>query len=237
MRLLIFIICLIFNVNSFAAKALEINLSDTTIVKDQTFTQKDLTATFKCPNCEIITATIVGENKNFILSQEEKNGSKVILQKTFKIKDVPSFFQLYSNTPNFINESDKKIIQQLEGKFSTSYGQRLRAYLLDKKLYSLIPSSLESNEDNLLKLTFTIPSFAMTGNYEIFVKLYSANGTYINGAQKSFTIKQSGFYNEVVNFANNSPFLYAISSVILAIILGGIGGLINLDLLRRTKAF
>lgn len=237
MRKLLLIMTTIYCFSICNAFAIEINLSESEIIKDQTFINKDVIATFKCPNCKIITATVLGENKNFTLLQEEKNGSKLILQKSFKIKDIPSFLHLYSNTPDFINEADKKIIRAVEGKFSTSYGALLRNYLVEKKLYSLMPASIESNQDDLYKLSFTIPSFATTGNYEVLVKLYDSDGTFINGAKKTFQIKQSGFYNEVVNFANNSPLLYAITSTILAIVLGGIGGLANLDMLRRTKGF
>lgn len=237
MRALIFIAIVLFNTHFAPAYALDITLSDSVIIKDQTFIKKDITAAFKCDNCEIITATVIGENKTFVLSQEEKNGGKVILQKTFKIKYIPSFFHLYSNIPNFVNEADKKIIRQLKEKLSTDYGSRLHSYLVEKKLYSFSPINLKRNKDNLFEFTFTIPSFAVTGNYEVLVNIYSSNGTFINSSKKKFIIKQSGFYNEVVNFANNSPFLYAISNIFLAVFLGGIGGLVNLDLLRRTKAF
>ena len=235
MKYILLILALVFYPE--ASHALHINLSDYKITKDQTFTAKEVIATFECANCEVLSATVIGENKSFLLSQEEKNGSKVFLQKTFRVKNIPIFCNVFTNNSVFISHSDKEIINQIEGKFSTSYGVKLREYLFEKKLYSFKPSSIVKNSNNMHQFTFTVPSAAVTGKYKVQVKLFKFDGTYLKGAETNFIIQQSGFYNKVVRFSYNSPFLYALSTVLFAVILGGLGGLTNLDMLRRTKAF
>lgn len=84
-------------------------------------------------------------------------------------------------------------------------------------LYSLTPNAVEFINDNLFKTRIYMPSNVPLGNYEIEAFLFR-NGELIDQASHPFQIKQIGFAADVHDFANEKPFWYGISVILIAIL-------------------
>lgn len=90
-----------------------------------------------------------------------------------------------------------------------------------KRLYSLTPDAVVFLNDNLFKTRIHMPPHVPLGNYTIEAFLFK-DGVLIDKEIKPFRVAQAGMTGEISRISHESPFIYGLALVCVAL-LSGIG--------------
>ena len=190
-------------------------------------------------NGEIII-TISGPKEKILVHQKKPMFGIWINAKKIIFSDVPSYYAVASNKP--INEvisynlqqklsigADKLKVRVVNGaKISKKEIAEFKFGLIRNKirqnLYSSNDKSVEYN-NKLFKSEINFPSNAAEGKYKIKTYL-TRNNIIIDSHEKSIFIRKVGIERRIYNFANETPTLYGIFAVIIAILSGTIASIV-----------
>ena len=242
-----------------SAKSLVIGSDEDEILIDANFSGQDLLvfgAFYSDPSQPRdqkgdILIEVVGPKEDLILRKKESHFGFWLNSKKVKFRDVPSFYYLSSTKrldEKFLKKNNIGLLltdQLPEVNWSlitsdwgevTSNKEREEFYiaLLRNKTYdNLFRKTFEEIQiidGNLFKTNIPIPNTVPIGSYKVNVYLILKD-VIQNKYSYNFIVKRVGIENMIFNFANNSPLLYGIVSLLIALIIGWISA----DLFRRLR--
>ena len=160
--------------------------------------------------------------------------------KTLYFSEVPAYYALLSNKPineitseenlkkykikaNFIdtaNDSEKKI----DKSELLSFKKALVRNKIRKELYFESENSIAFN-DKLFRSWLKFPANAPEGNYQVKTYLFY-NQNLISTKKIPLFVSKVGIERQIFDFAKNSPTLYGLTAIIIAILAGWLAAII-----------
>lgn len=114
---------------------------------------------------------------------------------------------------SLIYKTDDNIKREKKNRFQEALIQNKQL----QGLYALTPNAVEYLNDSLFKTRIHMPANVPLGSYEIEAFLFK-DGKLIDQTSHPFTIKQVGLAAMVHDFANDKPFQYGLSVILIAIL-------------------
>ena len=162
---------------------------------------------------------------------------------TISFVNVPSYYNVASTRPVFQIAPEEIRIENNIGinslqfatndkNIQTDVKQQFQEALIQNKqlsgLYSLTPNAITFVNETLFKTKIYMPSNVPIGQYEINAFLFD-NGQIIDTQSRPFEIRQGGLAGAIHDYANDSPLLYGLTTIAIALL----SSLIAVTLLRR----
>ena len=248
-----------FLMSQFSANALVIGSDNNEVLIDANFSGKDLLvfgAFYADPSQPRdhkgdILIEVIGPKEDIILRKKESLFGFWLNSKEVKFRDVPGFYYLSSTKEldeDFLTENNIGLLisDQLPdvnwslitidwGEIKTKEDREefYTALMRNKgndNLFKKTSDEIEILDGNLFKTNIPIPNNVPVGSYKVNVRLI-LNNEIKNQYSYDFIVKRVGIENMIFNFAKGFPFLYGLSSLLIAIIVGWLGA----DLFRRFR--
>jgi uncharacterized protein (TIGR02186 family) len=180
-----------------------------------------------------VVVVIRGENKNYIVRKKEEFAGMWINKDRMKFLDMPNFYAIASSKPLSEMEEEALFTQLGIGENSLSiaptdlskiarfndFEAAFLDYQHEKKLYSEKPEPINFIEETLFKTTIDFSDNIPAGNYTAEIYLLS-DGEVVGMQSTPITVVKSGIDAFIYNFAHNSPALYGIVAILLALSAG-----------------
>ena len=254
-----FFIILIYITLTVSVNALVIGSDENEILIDANFSGKDLLvfgAFYSDPSQPRddkgdILIEVVGPKEDIILRKKESHFGFWLNSKKVKFRDVPGFYYLSSTkdlNKEFLIENNIGLLltDQLpevnwslitldwgdiksEAEREEFYSALLRNKSNDN-LFKKTSEEIKILDGNLFKTNIPIPNTVPVGSYKVNVYLILKNEIK-NKYSYNFIVKRVGIENMIFNFANNSPLLYGLVSLLIALIIGWVSA----DLFRKFR--
>lgn len=177
-----------------------------------------------------VVVVIRGENKNYIVRKKEEFAGMWINKERMKFMDMPNFYAIASSKPlSEINETalfsklgiGQKFLfsEPNDEKQKDRFNEFQNAFLEHQhtqKLYPTSPEPISFMEETLFKTTIDFSDNIPAGNYTAEIYLLS-DGEIVGMQSTPITVVKSGIDAFIYNFAHNSPALYGIVAILLAL--------------------
>ena len=182
-----------------------------------------------------IYITVVGPKTEIRLRKKVKNLGFWVLERNYiKVKDIPSYYAIGSNTTInnmedstfIINEIGWKNINIKSNKTISAnekqyYLTILKNLFLDKKLYVSKLNQVNIIRNTLFRSEFELPATAQVGTYEVNMYLLSKEGNeLISIWSDNINVTKKGMSADLYNYSKEHPFLYGLFAAIGAIMFG-----------------
>jgi uncharacterized protein (TIGR02186 family) len=227
---LIILIALIFFASSADAE-LTIDVSEPTLEISTGFTGDTLTLFGTSNQKGDIVIIVEGPEDNTIIRRKTNVMGLWINAQSVEFIDVPGYYNVASSRP-IADIADIDIRQKYRMGINslifttvddditpTNKNRFLEALIQNKQLaglYSLTPDAVDYLNDTLFKTTIYMPSNVPIGNYDIKAFLFK-DGQLIDQTDHPFKIEQVGLTASVHEFAFDSPFLYGLTVIFIAL--------------------
>jgi uncharacterized protein (TIGR02186 family) len=183
-----------------------------------------------------IVVVIRGPEKNYMVRKKEKIAGFWVNRDRLKFYNVPNYYALASSRPlsdinksvlfsklnigedNLLNNPsipDAENIREFETAFLNH--QRIN------RLYYTNPDNISFMSETLFKTVIEFSDNIPPGEYTAEIYLMS-DGEIVGMQSTPISVVKSGLDAFIYNYAHNSPALYGISSVILALCVGWLAG-------------
>lgn len=238
-RVLFFIIYIIFNLNA-SAKALDITLSDEVISKDHHFKGKSVEIKGRRTGLNELILIVSGPLASYEVSKREKTFGVWVKHNAVTILAEYSYYYISSSKPIY-NITSRELIDFLaldlkhkrcsfEGEFSEEvekdYCEQFVQYMQRRGLYAGLVHNLSLNSDGTFSTILNLPADVPNGDYTVALYSLDGKGDISEDAYTYFTVASSGFYGMIRSFAFNSSPLYSFMSIAIAIFFGLSSGFI-----------
>jgi uncharacterized protein (TIGR02186 family) len=230
--LIIIIFLLSFGISSISKASLDIDISEPTLEITTGFTGDTLTLFGTATPKGDIVILLKGPEHNTIIRRKIDVFGLWLNGDSVEFTDVPGYYKVAStqdilkiaddNTRKsygmgvdaiqFKTDEDKTILPEKKSRF-------LEALIHEKQLnglYSLTPNAIEFINQSLFKTQIYMPSNVPLGTYEIEAFLIK-NGQIIDKKSRPFNVTQGGLAGDVHNFSYESPFLYGLTVILIAL--------------------
>lgn len=233
---LLFLVSLILPSNAKAAPVVA-DLSNYRIAMDSSFNGTRLFLFGTRNDNGDIVVIIRGENKNYIIRKKEKVAGIWINRDRMKFYNVPNFYAVASSKPmeeigqnsifNKLGIGEKNLINiQADNKQPEQIAEFRTAFLdhhHNNHLYYTNPENISFMGESLFKTVIEFSDNIPSGTYT--AEIYLVNDSGIIGMQSiPISVIKSGLDAFIYNHAHNSPALYGLSAIALALAAGWIAG-------------
>ncbi len=189
-----------------------------------------------------IVILVKGPQRDTVVRRKRDLAGLWIKSTAVMFRDVHGYYNVASSKPIVdITDVDTRRDMRLginnltfipNDDISNNKANRFQEALIQNKqlqgLYALTPNAVEYLNDNLFKTRIQMPPNVPLGDYRIEAFLFQ-NGRLIDQTSHPFTIEQVGMAAYIHDFANQKPFYYGLSVILIAFIASFLGIL----LLRR----
>lgn len=184
-----------------------------------------------------IIVIIRGENKNYIVRKKEKIAGMWINRSKMKFHNIPNFYSIASSrplsemlqTPLFVKLGigETNLLPQSgtirEEAQLNEFEKALLKNMRKSDLYTTKPENISFMGETLFKTVIEFSDNIPPGNYTAEIYLIS-DGEVVGMQSTPISVVKSGTDAFIYNFAHNSPFLYGLSAVVIAISAGWLAG-------------
>ncbi len=184
-----------------------------------------------------VVVVVRGPSKHYMLRKKEPVGGIWVNRARMKLYDVPGFYAIASSKP--LDDIDASaLFARLKiglpnlftppaSSFTLARHNEFTAALIEyqqqRRLYTAEPVSLKFMGEMLFKATIEFPDTIPQGEYT--AEMYLLRDGEIAGLQSiPITVNKTGVDAFLYNFAHQSPFLYGITAVLLALAAGWFTG-------------
>ena len=219
--------------NSALASPIVADLSNYTISMDASFNGTRIFVFGARGDSGDVVVVVRGENTNYVMRKKENVAGIWINKERMKFLDMPNFYAIASSKPlSEINETalfsklgiGQKFLftEPTDPKQKERFNEFQTAFLKHQhtqKLYPTTPEPISFMEETLFKTTIDFSDNIPAGNYTAEIYLLS-DGEVVGMQSTPITVVKSGIDAFVYNFAHNSPALYGITAILLALLAG-----------------
>jgi uncharacterized protein (TIGR02186 family) len=184
-----------------------------------------------------IVVVVRGPKKNYMIRKKEKFAGVWVNHDRMKFYDVPDFYAVASSRPlSEINKSalftrlgigEENLFVNASSAVETDKFSEFQTAFLDhqhsKRLYATNPDNIGFMSETLFKTVIEFSDNIPPGDYTAEIYLIS-DGQVIGMQSTPISVVKSGLDAFIYNFAHNSPALYGISAIILALSAGWLTG-------------
>lgn len=232
-KILFFIIWVIINHNAFA-KTFDIVVSDEVVAKDYRFKGKSIEIKGKHTDLNELILIVSGPLVSYEISRWEKNFGVWINHNKATMPAEYSYYYISSSKPIHTITS-RELIEFLtldlnhkrcsfEGEVSEEmqddYCEQFVKFMQRRGLYTGLVHNLNLDTDGTFTAILELPADVPNGNYTIALYSLDAKGDMTWDTYTYFTIVSSDFYGMIRSFALNSPLMYSLVSIAIAIFFG-----------------
>ncbi|MDP1724872.1 MAG: TIGR02186 family protein [Alphaproteobacteria bacterium] len=191
-----------------------------------------------------IVVTVKGPRKNFVVQRKEKTMGVWLNRTGIKYHNMPSFFRIASDvpldeilTPNMITRyeftPETLDIESSKDFFSNKYRfykEELIEKLRTNNFYGRDIERIKFLGPHLFRTILHFPSNVPPGIYTVHVYLIKDNQV-IAAQSTPLSVNKVGLSADLFAFAHNNSFIYGITAILCALMLGAVGGIV----LRRGR--
>ena len=206
------------------------------------FNGKQIVVKAEIPDCSGVIVKLVGKDEDIVLNKKGKKAFIWLNVARVTVKYVPSIYILAcsDNLSEIcsIAEQEKELLgyNSLKGKVVFESDNQLSGTEFNELIkfkehngYYCINNNMSINIASDQKLILTaaldIPSFISEGTYSVVIYCFQ-DGNLLDKAAANLYVEKVGLPLFITNLSKNSPALYGILAIIVALIAGGIIGLI-----------
>ena len=230
MRLIVFLIAVILFSKPLQA-ALTIDVSEPNLEITTGFTGDKLTLFGTANPQGDIVIVVKGPERDTIIRRKTNIMGLWVNAQSVEFKDVPGYYNVASSRPMVdITDIETRLKHRIgingltfttnDEDLSPTSKSRFQEALIQNKqlagLYSLTPDAISYLNNTLFRTTLNMPSNVPIGAYSIEVFLFK-NGELIDSTSHPFKIEQVGLAASVHEFASESPFLYGLTVIFIAL--------------------
>ncbi len=190
-----------------------------------------------------VIAVVRGPERDMVVRQKRHLGGIWINVHSATFASVPSYYAVFSNRPldQIVPEGMQALHQigiknlRIEPRATDQPPDQIatfRTALLDEQrrqhVYDEAPASVSFLGDRLFRATISFPSNVPTGTYLVEVLLVR-DGNVISGQTTPLVVSEIGLNADLNEFALGNTFLYGVSAVIGAALLGWLGSFLFRD--------
>lgn len=184
-----------------------------------------------------IVVVIRGPEKNYIIRKKEKIAGVWVNRDRMKFYNVPDYYAIASSKPlsdinksiifaslgigedNLLNSPSLPAKAEKLNEFETAFLNHQHI----KRLYYSDPDNISFMSETLFKTVIEFSDNIPPGNYT--AEIYLISDGEITGMQSTpISVVKTGLDAFIYNYAHNSPALYGISAIILALSAGWLAG-------------
>jgi len=184
-----------------------------------------------------IIVVLRGENKNYIVRKKEKVAGIWVNKDRMKFFDVPSFYWLAGSKKTENIEFQHALAQLGIGQnhllarpsdpkkqaYFADFSQAFLRHQLSERRYAHESASINFMAETLFKTTIDLPSNLPPGAYT--AEIYLVSGGEISGMQSiPLNVVKTGLDAFIYNAAHDSPALYGLCTILLALGAGWFAG-------------
>jgi uncharacterized protein (TIGR02186 family) len=184
-----------------------------------------------------IVVVIRGENKNYMMRKKEQMAGVWINRDRMKFYNVPNFYAIASSKPlseinqkalfNKLGIGENSLIIPSEDISKMAQFNEFEAAFLDyqhdKKLYFTNPENISFMGETLFKTVIEFSDNIPSGKYTAEIYLIS-DGEIVGMQSTPIKVEKSGLDAFIYDYAHNSPILYGLSAIMLAVCAGWFAG-------------
>lgn len=184
-----------------------------------------------------IVVVVRGPKKNYMIRKKEKFAGIWINHDRMKFYDVPDYYAVASSKPlSEINKSalfkrlgigEENLFTNASSEMETDKFSEFQTAFLDhqhvNKLYATNPENIGFMSETLFKTVIEFSDSIPPGDYTAEIYLIS-DGEVVGMQSMPINVVKSGLDAFIYNYAHNSPVLYGISAIILALSAGWLSG-------------
>ena len=181
-----------------------------------------------------IVVVMRGPSKNYMVRKKEEIAGIWVNRERMKFFNVPDFYAIASSKPladieqtNLfkrlgIGQDTLLTASKSQGNFA-EFSEAFQRYQLGRKLYMQAPEKVSFMGETLFKTVVEFPDNIPPGDYT--AEIYLISGGEIAGMQSTpVKVVKSGVDEFVYAYAHNSPAMYGITAIFLALLIGWFGG-------------
>ncbi len=236
MNRILFFILLFFIVPAQAAP-LVADLSNYQIAMDSSFNGTRLFLFGTRNDSGDIVIVVRGEKKDYIIRKKEEFAGIWVNRDKMKFYNVPDFYSIASSKPlseinqralftklgigetNLLTPPDEISKMAQFNEFEAAFLDHQRA----KQLYNTKTENISFMGETLFKTAIEFSDNIPPGNYTAEIYLIS-DGEVVGMQSTPISVVKSGLDAFIYNYAHNSPVLYGLSAILLAICAGWFAG-------------
>lgn len=184
-----------------------------------------------------IVVVIRGPKKDYIVRKKEEFGGIWINRDRMKFYNVPDFYAVAASKPLAEIASSNAFTQLGIGQDTLlsappdphsqmvfkPFADAFLRHQTERKLYMQAPRQVNFMGEMLFKTTIEFPDNIPPGNYT--AEIYLMSGGEVMGMQSTpITVVKSGLDAALYTYAHESPFMYGITAIVLALTAGWFAG-------------
>jgi uncharacterized protein (TIGR02186 family) len=185
------------------------------------------------PQGSDVIAVLRGPQQNLVVRKKQKTLGIWINRSDAVFQDVPGYYAMASSGPiNKLLELEYRLQNQIgvenvnlvstdisQKSYSGAYRQALVRHKVKQGLYFLEPAPVEFVRGGLFRLHFSFPSNVIPGTYTANVYEIGEGNILAEGVIE-LSIRKAGVEERIYQTAHDSPWLYGILAVVLALMAG-----------------
>ena len=241
MRFITFALALFFISYSYISHAViyGIDITKTELIKDSSFQGDEIMISGLVRGGTNIITSVTGPTKGYNIWKKERLYGIWLNAKRLYIPATFSFYQIYS-TNSLEKISDYETLKILgfnldyndyfshetyEKEEMVKFNHAFKEYQQSVGQYLDAINPIELIGGSIFRIRIKLNKTVPVGEYGIKIAEFE-NGKLTQTESLKFEVKQSEFFASIDNMANNSPIIYAIIAIFIAIIIGGVTGVI-----------
>ena len=188
-----------------------------------------------------IVVTISGPRQTVVTRKKERYLGLWINRDSRTYDNVPKFY-CYTSTVAINDIADIKILRKFEIGFdnlalmepatgerlphdSDEFKEALQRIRQKNKLYCPEPGEVTHLSRNLFRASIRLPATAPVGDYQVRIFLF-IGGAFLDSQKRTIRVSKTGFEQQAHNLAHQIPLAYGGISVLLALLVGWLGGVL-----------
>jgi len=215
------------------------------------FNGTEVTVNANIPECAGVIVKLIGKDEEMVLNKKGKKTFIWLNVSQVTVKNAPSIYIL-TTTNNLadlcsdeVQEKELLGYNSLRGKINFESTLQLSGIEFDEFIklkedkgnYSITNNAVissDSDGNQILKATLEIPSFISANMYSVVIYCFD-EGKLIDKADINLSVEEVGLPLLITNLAKNSPAIYGILAIIIAMIAGSTIALIFTKKSDRKK--
>lgn len=237
LRTIVFLIFLTFVPLVAQAMIYDINISKNKIEKNSEFVGDEISVSGLMHGKHQIIVSVTGPNKSYQIAKKEPLFGLWLNRKLLTIPATFSFYQIYaSDSLEKITDYDTLKILNLDLDYADYFPKEtydkdemfkfyraFKEYQQSIGQYSTTINPIEIIGNGIFRLKIKLFQNVPVGEYVIKIAEFD-NGKITQIEYAEFNIEQSPFYANIDDYAHNNPLLYALTAILLALLVGGAAG-------------
>lgn len=185
-----------------------------------------------------VIIVVMGPTQNRVARKKTNNFGIWLNTEQVEFRGFPSYFHVLSSarpeditdintlTTNFILPESHAISPNPAGWWQTlTFGRELIRLMSEEDLFGVQETGVRFHSDIFYSAQLTLPSTAPPGPYLAQTYLFK-NGEIVARKSDGFAVRKIGFERFLALASTQSPFLYGLACVVLALVTGWLGGVL-----------